>query len=61
MTVAWGVLVPIGILLALFYKVVWPEGEWFYVSGWSSRLSFNVVSCSPPTCFTLRSVTLCMC
>lgn len=42
MTVAWGVLVPIGILLALFYKVVWPEGEWFYVSGWSSRLSFLV-------------------
>ena len=32
MTVAWGLLAPAGILLALFYKVVWPNGEWFYVS-----------------------------
>ncbi len=32
MTVAWGLLAPVGILLALFYKVVWPNGQWFYVS-----------------------------
>ena len=32
MSIAWGVLIPIGIILALFYKVVWPNGHWFYVS-----------------------------
>ena len=32
MALAWGVLIPVGIILALFYKVVWPNGQWFYVS-----------------------------
>ena len=32
MSVAWGVLFPVGILIALFYRVVWPNGHWFYVS-----------------------------
>ena len=32
MCVAWGLLAPIGILIAMFYKVIWPNGEWFYVS-----------------------------
>ena len=32
MIIAWGLFAPVGILLALFYKVVWPNGEWFYVS-----------------------------
>ena len=32
MCLAWGLLAPVGILIALFYKVVWPNGEWFYVS-----------------------------
>ena len=31
MTFAWGVLIPMGMILALFYKVVWPRGHWFYV------------------------------
>jgi hypothetical protein len=31
MSIAWGVLIPIGIILALFYKVVWPNGHWFYI------------------------------
>jgi hypothetical protein len=31
MAFAWGVLVPVGIILALFYKVVWPKGHWFYI------------------------------
>lgn len=31
MCVAWGLLAPVGILIALFYKVIWPDGEWFYV------------------------------
>lgn len=32
MSFAWGVLAPTGIFLALFYKIVWPNGQWFYVS-----------------------------
>ncbi len=32
MIAAWGLLAPVGILMAIFYKVVWPSGEWFYVS-----------------------------
>lgn len=32
MCFAWGLLAPIGILIALFYKVIWPNGEWFYVN-----------------------------
>lgn len=32
MAFAWGLLIPVGIILALFYKVVWPNGHWFYVS-----------------------------
>ena len=32
MVFAWGVLAPTGIMLALFYKIVWPNGQWFYVS-----------------------------
>ena len=32
MLLAWGLLAPVGITLALFYKVVWPNGEWLYVS-----------------------------
>lgn len=36
MIAAWGIFAPIGILLALYYKVVWPNGEWLYVS-----FSFN--------------------
>lgn len=32
MALAWGLFAPVGIMLALFYKVVWPNGEWFYVS-----------------------------
>jgi hypothetical protein len=31
MAVAWGVLIPAGIILALFYRVVWPNGHWFYI------------------------------
>lgn len=31
MSFAWGVLAPTGIFLALFYKIVWPDGQWFYV------------------------------
>lgn len=31
MSFAWGVLAPIGIMLALYYKIVWPNGQWFYV------------------------------
>ena len=31
MCVAWGLLAPVGILIAMFYKVIWPNGEWFYV------------------------------
>lgn len=31
MTLAWGLVAPVGIILAMFYKVVWPNGEWFYV------------------------------
>lgn len=30
MAFAWGLLAPVGIMLALFYKVVWPTGQWFY-------------------------------
>lgn len=32
MLFAWGVLAPVGIMLALFFKIVWPNGQWFYVS-----------------------------
>ena len=32
MCFAWGLLAPVGIFIAMFYKVVWPNGEWFYVS-----------------------------
>lgn len=32
MVFAWGLLAPVGIMLPLFYKVVWPDGQWFYVS-----------------------------
>lgn len=31
MVFAWGLLAPLGIMLALYYKVVWPNGQWFYV------------------------------
>jgi len=32
MTLAWGLVAPVGIILAMFYKVILPNGEWFYVS-----------------------------
>jgi len=32
MMLAWGLFAPVGIILVIFYKVVWPNGEWFYVS-----------------------------
>ena len=41
MTFAWGVLIPVGIILALFYKVVWPNGHWFYVSSSLLKVYFD--------------------
>ena len=38
MAFAWGALIPVGIIIALFYKVVWPNGHWFYVSPDSANL-----------------------
>ena len=36
MITTWGILAPVGIMLALYYKVMWPNGGWLYVS-----FSFN--------------------
>ena len=38
MTLAWGLVAPVGIILAMFYKVVWPNGEWFYVRSSLKRI-----------------------
>lgn len=46
MTFAWGVLIPVGIILALFYKVVWPNGHWFYVSPSLPKVYFDPLN--PP-------------
>ena len=47
MTIAWALFAPVGILLALFYKVVWPNGEWFYVSSSDLHGCSSHVALSP--------------
>jgi hypothetical protein len=32
MTFAWIATAPTGIVLARYFKVVWPTGKWFHVS-----------------------------
>ena len=52
MVFAWGALAPVAIFLALFYKIVWPNGEWFYVS---SALSYLIPPCNSAYFFTAGS------
>lgn len=51
MIVAWCVLVPCAILLALFYKTVCFRGEWFYV-----RIQTATSVCQLLSPYILRSI-----
>ncbi len=66
MVFAWGAVAPVGLMLSLFYKVVWPGGEWFYVCIYNNislhphkaRVTVNPLSCFTQYCHISRHTLL---